>query len=62
MEGGCGWGCGLINFVCLSLSRVLWDRVCGSDSEEDEEMEEPLTNSGASEAKDVDTLDPRLKR
>ena len=41
----------------------MWDRECGSESEEEEEMEEPLGPSGPAEGnKDSEVLDPSLKR
>jgi enhancer of polycomb-like protein len=43
--------------------RVLWDRACGSESEEEEETEEPLGPSGTAEGnKEGEALDPSLKR
>ena len=49
--------------VCVCLSRVLWDRACGSESEEEEETEEPLGPSGTAEGnKEGEALDPSLKR
>ena len=41
----------------------MWDRECGSESEEEEEMEEPLGPPGTAEGnKDSEVLDPSLKR
>ena len=55
--------CQSFHYVCVSVCRVMWDRACGSESEEDEESEDTLGLSGsATEGRGSEILDPSLKR